>query len=120
MDEATKCPVCGMPVRIVYRGDGAADHYEPMQLGDAALIPNPCPPALADYLRVKRLGKKTVALVGAALNTGPWYPGGEEGVEIWTCNEMHAIPWVKEEHFTRWFQLQPKWSFTTDIEFKHW
>ena len=109
-----------MPVRIIYRDGGFADHYEPIDYDEALLIPNPCPLALANYLRAKRRGKKTVAIVGAALNTGPWAPFGEEGVEIWTCNEMHAIPWVDEKDFTAWFQLHPKWSFTRDIEFKHW
>lgn len=109
-----------MKVRIIYRGDGAADHYEALTLDEVELLPNPCPHALADYLRTKRQGKKTVALVGAALNTGPWYPSKEEGLEVWTCNEMHAIPWIDEEHFTAWFQLHPKWSFTRDSDYKHW
>ena len=118
--EITKCPVCGMDVRIVRRGDGAAAHYEPLPLEEAAAIPNPCPPALADFLRVSRKGKKTVALVGAAFNTGTWAPFGDEGVEIWTLNEIHGEHWVEEEHVTAWFQIHRKWSFTREHRFNHW
>lgn len=118
--DITKCPVCGMEVRIVRRFDGAADHYEPLSLEEVAELPNPCPPALADYLRVKRQGKKTVALVGTAFTTAPWAPFGEEGTEIWSCNEAHYQPWAEEEYFTAWFQLHPKWSFTRKNKYNHW
>ena len=120
MDEVRNCPVCGMLVRTIRRGDGAADHYEPLTYDEAAVIPNPCPPALADFLRVSRKGKKTVALVGASFHTGTWAPFGEEGVEIWTCNEMHGEPWVEEEYASTWFQLHPKWSFTKEHRHNHW
>ena len=109
-----------MEVRIVRRGDGAADHYEPLTYEEASVIPNPCPPALADYLRVKRQGKKTVVIVGAAWNTGAWAPFGEEGIEIWTCNELHSVSWMREEFMTGWFQIHPKWSFTREHESRHW
>ncbi len=120
MDKVRNCPVCGMLVRIVYRGDGVADHYEPLTYDEASVIPNPCPPALADYLRAKRQGKKTVALVGAAINTGPWAPFGEEGVEIWTLNEIHGEHWMREKCATAWFQLHKKWSFTRKHDYNHW
>ena len=109
-----------MPVRIIYRGDGFADHYEPLTYEEYSAIPNPCPPALADYLRAKRMEKRTVALIGAAPNTGPWAPFGEGGVEIWTINELHGTPWIEEENVTAWFQLHPKWSFTREHKNNHW
>lgn len=118
--DIAKCPVCGMVVRIVRREDGSADHYEPLSESDAAYIPNPCPPALADYLRAKRCGKKTAALVGSAFNTGSWAPFGEDWVDVWTCNEMHGLPWMKEEQVSAWFQIHPKWSFTRDEKHNHW
>jgi len=118
--EKTNCPVCGMAVRIVRRDDGAADHYEPLSDEEVDAIPNPISPALAGYLRVMRKGKKTVALVGAAWGSAPWAPFGEEGVEIWACNEMHSAPWMQEEYVTRWWQIHPKWSFIRDNKHKHW
>lgn len=117
--DITKCPVCKCPVRIARRKDGAADHYEPLTIQEIADIPNPCPPALSDYLRAKRRGKKTVALIGSVANTGPWTPFGEEGLEIWTCNELHGLSWMKEEFITAWFQLHPKWHFKDRIH-NHW
>lgn len=118
--DVAKCPVCGMPVRIARREDGSADHYEPLSDWEVASLPNPCPEHLADYLRVKRKGKKTVACVGAAFTTSGWAPFGEENVEIWTCNELHNQPWMQEEYITAWFQLHPKWSFTKQHESNHW
>lgn len=120
MEEVTNCPVCGVEVRIVHRDDGSADHYEPLTVAERNARPNPCPPLLADYLRAKRKGKKTVALTGAAPNTAPWVPFGEEGVEVWMCNEMHAMPWMREAQVARWFQIHPKWSFIRDNQYKHW
>ena len=118
--EITNCPVCGVEVRIIRREDGSADHYEPLTATERNARQNPCPPALADYLRAMRKGKKTVAIVGAAPNTAHWTPFGEEGVEVWTCNENHNVPWCKTEDVTRWFQIHPKWSFTRDNQHKHW
>ncbi len=118
--DITQCPLCGMEVRIIRREDGSADHYEPLSSKEMDARPNPCPPVLVDYLRAKRLGKKTVALVGAAFTTAPWAPFGEEGVDIWACNESHDSPWMKEEFVSAWFQLHPKWSFTKDERHKHW
>ncbi len=120
MDEVRNCPLCGMRVRIIYRGDGAADHYEPLTLEEVAAIPNPCPPTLADFLRVSRKGKKTVAIVGSAFNTGQWAPFDEEGVEIWTLNEIHGEHWVEEKCVTAWFQLHKKWAFTKEHPYNHW
>ena len=120
MDATTKCPVCGMAVRIVNREDGSADHYEPISLWEAASLHNPCPPALADYLQVKREGKKTVAIIGAVFSTASWAPFGEEGVEVWSCNELHNQPYIDMDGITGWFQLHPKWSFTKEHDANHW
>lgn len=118
--DITQCPLCGMEVRIARREDGSADHYEPLSNVEWAKHPNPCPPSLADYLRAKRRGKKTVALVGSAVHTAPWAPFGEEGVEIWSFNELHGLPWMREEYVSAWFQVHPKWSFTKDEKYNHW
>jgi hypothetical protein len=109
-----------MPVRIINREDGSADHYEPLSLLEVASLPNPCPPVLADYLKSRRKGKKTVAIVGAAFNTASWAPFGEEGIEIWSCNELHNQPYIDMGSVTGWLQLHPKWSFTTEHDANHW
>jgi len=78
----------------------------------------PIPEPLRDWLRIKRKGKNTVALVGSAHTSGGWAPYGE--IDVWCSNEMHGKVWCKEEGATGWFQLHPKWSFTTEHRFDHW
>lgn len=118
MKDITECPLCKMPVRVVRREDGAADHYEPLTYEETEKLPNPCPPAIADYLRVKRKGKKTVAMLGAGFTTGQWVPFGE--VDIWTLNELHDLSWMQEESVSGWYQIHPKWSFTKEHKSNHW
>lgn len=117
--DVTKCPLCGVPTRIVRRADGSADHYEHLTDDEANSVPNPCPPILQDYLRAKRKGKRTVALVGSAYTSGPWAPFGEDDVEVWCSNEMHGKPWMKEGS-TAWFQIHPRESFMQEHRFDHW
>lgn len=100
------------------REDGAADHYQYIEDGEHHQLPNPISPILADYLRAKRRGKKTVALVGGDWVSGPWAPWGE--TEVWGLNELHGYPWYKIEGITRWFQLHPKPAFTQEHLFSHW
>jgi len=112
------CPLCGTPVKILYREDGSADHYEPLELDELNANAPKISPALEDWLRHKRSGKKTVAIVGSAYTTGGWAPYGE--IDVWASNEMHGKCWMKEEYATAWFQLHPKWSFTKEHRFDHW
>ena len=119
--ETRRCPVCKSPVRVLRRKDGSAARY--LAIPDEyerQFTPNPISPALDDYLRAKRKGKKTVAIVGAAWTSGPWAPFGEKGVEIWCANELHGYPWVEVQGTTRWFQLHPKKSFIKKHDFNHW
>jgi hypothetical protein len=118
--DIVECPLCGMKARVVRRADGAADHYECLTEEEARELPNPCPPALSDYLRAKRKGKKTVALIGAAFTTASWAPFDDEDVEIWTCNELHALSYIKEERINKWFQLHHKSDFIKKDKFNHW
>jgi len=112
-----KCKLCGCPVRIVRRADGAADHYEAMRPEEIAdMPPPPTPQHLADFLREERKGKRVVAIVGSAWTSRGWAPYGEE--EVWCFNEMHGQPGVGDA--TRWFQLHPKWVFTKDHRLNHW
>ena len=105
------CPTCGVPVRIIRREDGAADHYEGLTERERNLLPNPPSPILVDYLRVMRKGKKTVAIVGGDWRTGPWAPFGM--TEVWCVGAMHLRPWVGE--VTRWFEIHGK-GFRPDYE----
>lgn len=120
MQDITRCPICKCPVRIMRREDGSADHYQFINEYERHVIPNPIPPVLADYLRVKRKGKKTVALVGAGWSSGPWAPFGEE--EVWSMNDQHGLPWCKVDGVARWFQIHTK-DYIKDIsnfEHNHW
>jgi hypothetical protein len=112
------CPLCGTPCRIMYRKDGMADHYKPLELDELNANAPPIPPALQDWLRLKRQGKKTVAIVGSAHTSGGWAPYGE--IEVWCSNEMHGKIWCQEDLATGWFQLHPKWSFTKEHRWDHW
>jgi hypothetical protein len=97
-----KCPTCGMPVRIIYRKDGAADHYEPVRSLTGGDLPVQ-DEVTAELLRRARAGKKTVAFVGMAETSCTLAPFKETGVEIWGLNEMHAFPWMVRAD--RWFQI---------------
>lgn len=116
--QVINCPVCKGPARIMRRPDGSADHYQWIEKKDRHSIPNPISPILADYLRAKRKGKKTVAIVGSAYSTGPWAPFGE--TEVWCSNETHGLPWCETDKATRWFQLHPRVFFTRPHHYKHW
>jgi len=101
------------------RTDGALDHYEYLDENERHDIPNPISPVLADYLRLERRGKKTVALVGSAWSSGPWTPFGE--IDVWGMNELHAIPWFDTDGCTGWFQIHEKEIFTQAHERDdHW
>lgn len=112
------CPMCGTPCRIMYRENGMADHYKPLELDELNANAPPLPEPLRDWLRHQRKGKKTVALVGSAHTSGGWAPYGE--IDVWCSNEMHGKAWCEESGATGWFQLHPKWSFTTEHRFDHW
>ena len=112
------CPMCKCPIRIARREDGSADHYEYIEQDERHHLPNPIPPVLDDYLRASRVGKKTVAIVGADWASGPWAPFGE--IEVWGMNQLHGYPWFKTEDATRWLQIHPKWIFTQDNVHDHW
>lgn len=114
-----KCKLCGTPVRIVRRADGSADHYEGLEKDEANALAPECSPALRDWLRLKRKGKRTVALVGSAYTTGGWAPYGEPGVEVWSSNETHGKAWMRLDGITAWFQLHPRWSFTKAHRWDH-
>jgi len=111
--------MCKCPVRVVRREDGALDHYEYLNDNERHIVPNPIPPVLADYLRIRRKGKKTVALVGSAWSSGPWAPFGE--IDVWGLNELHGIPWLDVDGCTGWFQMHHKDIFTRELEHvNHW
>jgi hypothetical protein len=113
--ERVKCPTCGFPVKLVYRGK-QLDHYEGLPLVELQQLPQ------AHYnfdtktireLRKERSGKKTVAMVGAAPSSCHLAPYDEQPnkyLEIWSLNEMHHFPWMKR--WDRWFQLHPSRYFT--------
>lgn len=107
--DVTTCPTCGFPVRIVRRGDGYADHYQPIvdEKIDTTLAPQDR--KTAKKLRALRKGKRTVALVGMAPSSCALAPFDDLDVEIWCLNEMHAFPWCKRA--TGWFQIHPRSSF---------
>lgn len=114
----TICPLCKCPVRIVRRASGEADHYQYVDKDERHRLPNPISPVLADYLRAKRAGKKTVAIVGSDWMTGPWAPWGE--TEVWGMNMLHGVPWYKVEDTARWYQIHPKSYFITFNKGTHW
>jgi hypothetical protein len=111
--------MCGCPLRVIRHEDGALKRYEYLEEQERHDVPNPIPPILEDYLRGKRKGKKTVALVGSAWSSGPWAPFGEE--DVWGMNELHRIPWFLVDGCTAWFQLHHKDIFTQELEaVDHW
>jgi len=116
--EIQRCKLCGCPVRIARRADGAADRWEaiPKEIFADLDVP-PIPAHLAEFLRASRRNKKTVALVGSAWSTRGWAPYGEEGVDVWCINEMHGQTGLGKA--TRWFQLHPRSEFTKEHRFHH-
>lgn len=106
-----KCPVCGMPVRVIYRSNGAADHYEPILANDFDNLPE-VDTKTKEYLRELRLGYKTVAMIGTATTSCSLAPYDED-VEIWACNEEHAFKWMKRA--TRWFQMHKSLSWKREV-----
>ncbi len=113
-----KCPVCGCPVRMARREDGAADHYEAIGFDPLQDMAEPAPPSLLGFLRASRQNKRTVAIVGSAWTTRAWAPYGERDIEVWCMNEMHGLFGVGAA--TAWFQLHPRWDFTKEHRFDHW
>lgn len=101
----TSCPVCGHPVRLMFRDGKHLDSYKPavMQTDWEAQELEGVDRYTANKLRKLRKGKKTVALVGMAVTTCALAPFGDKDVEIWPMNEMHAWGWLKRA--TRWFQI---------------
>lgn len=111
--EVTRCPVCGNPVRIVYRDGQQADRYEAI-LDHKHQQLAPMDKLTAKKLRKLRNGKKTVALVGMAPTSCSLAPYNESGVKVWGLNEAHAFEWMQS--WDRWFQLHPERDFTRDID----
>ncbi len=112
--DVTRCPTCGMAVRIIRRSGGCADHYEALENEreiDEFLAP--IDEKTAAIYREQRKGKKTVAIVGLAATSCSLAPFNELDVEIWACNEMHAFSWLTR--VTRWFQIHTPISYKRDI-----
>ena len=111
----TKCPVCGHPVRMIYRDGKRLDRYEPitMQQGWDGQELAPVDSFTDKKLRKLRKGKKTVAMVGMATATCALAPYKDKDVEIWALNEMHAFPWLTRA--TRWFQIHHSTLWKRDI-----
>jgi hypothetical protein len=103
-----------MPVRVIRRKSGAADHYEPIlpQSSDDLIVTRD--PELERWLRSERLGKKTVAMVGTATTSCGLAPYDDPDVEIWACNETHNYKWMTRA--TRWFQIHKSDSFKRIVD----
>jgi len=113
--DVTRCPTCGMPVRIVRRDGGYADHYEPIGSFAVDEMLKPVDEVTAAKLRELRKGKKTVALCGLSATSCSLAPFEEpkEDVEIWGLNEMHHFSWMKRAD--RWFQIHCTKSWKRDV-----
>ncbi len=111
----TKCPVCGSPVRRMYRDGKHLDSLKPvkMQYGWDGAELAPVDRFTAAKLKKKRKGKKTVAMVGMAVTTCALAPFEDKDVEIWALNEMHAWDWLKRAD--RWFQIHATKSWKRDL-----
>lgn len=124
-DVTDKCPVCGHPVRIVFRDHMHAsqpdvehiyaDHYEPLMArrgwrGEQLL---PADEETSKKLRKEREGKKTVAIVGMSPTSCSLAPFDDESVEIWAINEMHIFPWLTR--WDRWFQIHDSKSWKRPV-----
>jgi len=113
MSDITRCPTCGMVVKVVRRDGKYADHYEPVNLEAVDAILSPQKPEVAESLRVLRAGKKTVAFCGVAPSSAALAPFDDKDVELWGLNEAHVFPWLTRA--TRWFQLHPRTSWEREI-----
>lgn len=102
-DEFTRCPLCGMAVRISRDPQGNATHYDRLIDLDYSDKLEPVDPETSAKLKKKRAGKKTVALVGMSLTSSSLAPFDDKSVEIWGLNECHAFKWMKR--WDRWFQM---------------
>lgn len=111
----TKCPVCGHPVRRLYRDGKHLDSYKPaiMQSGWQAEELEPVDKETASKLKKLRKGKKTVAFVGMAVSSCALAPFEDKDVEIWALNEMHNWKWLKRA--TRWFQIHATQLWQRDL-----
>lgn len=103
-----------MPVRVIRRKNGQADHYEPIlpQSSDDLVIVRDND--LEQWLRNERAGKKTVAMVGTATTSCGLAPYDDLEVEIWACNETHNYKWMKRA--TRWFQIHKSDLFKRETD----
>lgn len=110
--DVTRCPVCGSPVRIVYRSGKHADHYEPVQDQRMTQLA-PMDKVTARKLEQERKGKKTVAIVGMAPTSCSLAPYNDKNVEVWGLNEAHSFDWMLR--WDRWFQLHKSTAFTRDM-----
>jgi hypothetical protein len=111
----TKCPVCGHPVRRLYRDGKHLDSYKPavMQSGWQAEELEPVDKETARKLKKLRKGKKTVAFVGMAVSSCALAPFEDPDVEIWALNEMHNWKWLKRAD--RWFQIHATQLWQRDL-----
>jgi hypothetical protein len=111
----TMCPVCGHPVRRLYRDGKHLDSYKPaiMQYGWQAEELAPVDRETAKKLKRLRKGKKTVALVGMGVSSCALAPFEDKDVEIWAINEMHNWKWLKRAD--RWFQIHATQSWQRDL-----
>lgn len=112
----TRCPTCKMPVRIVRRRTGEADHYEPLDTLTIDSVDKELAPISAELdaeLQEKRKGKRTVALVGLAATSCSLAPYHHPEIELWSMNEAHAFTWMTRA--TRWFQVHHTKYYTRDI-----
>jgi hypothetical protein len=108
-----KCPTCGMPVRVIRRSSGAADHYEPIRPESSDDLVSIDVNA-REWLKRERKGKKTVAMVGTSTTSCGFAPYDDLGVEIWACNETHNYRWMTRA--TRWFQIHASRSFKRETD----
>lgn len=114
--EHTRCPTCNMPVRIVRRKSGEADHYEPLDTVTIDSVDKQLPlvsPEMDAELQELRKGKRTVALVGLAATSCSLAPYQHEDVELWSMNEAHAFTWMTRA--TRWFQVHHTQFYTRQV-----
>jgi hypothetical protein len=103
-----------MPVRLIRRASGKADHYEPIKPQSSDDLVVELDNDTKNWLKAERAGKKTVALVGTATTTCGLAPYDETEVELWACNETHNYKWMKRA--TRWFQIHKSESFKRIVD----
>ena len=109
------CPICGSAVLLAHKKIGfvTSDVLMPVDTEVSGVQWAEMDPEEAERLREARKGKKTAALVGMAISSAPQAPWNEEGVEIWTLNEMHAFSWFKGTK--RHFQMHKPMSYKRDV-----